>query len=142
MSALEGADRALQQLLALDRAIEGSLEGAAEVGAQVVVDEIRRRAPRRRGELAESVDHRARDTGRGYASRLVFVGAFYGFFLEYGTGPKTPQERQAMTIGEDFTKRSGRTPKRPFFRPGTDASRNDARNAMHRYIRWRTELIL
>lgn len=87
---------------------------AIAAGARIVAAEIARRAPRLTGELAASVeDTPARATGRG-ASARVEVAADHVASVEFGDRDEPP---------------------RPFIRPGLDASRRSARDAIARRLK-------
>lgn len=111
--ATEGFEKAERQLLAFDRGARSSLPRAAAAGAKVIKEEVKRRAPRDQGDLADSVEDEALEGGNGRAEHVVLVGEFYGVFQEYGTKKMAAQ---------------------PFFRPAIDAKKQEAAETMRRHI--------
>lgn len=87
---------------------EEKMKEAAKAGAEVLVQEARRRAPVRTGTLRDSVDMRYFKSSKTDASYLVFSSAWYADAVE-----KTP----------------GRN-KRPFMRPAFDAKQNEISRVM------------
>ena len=102
------------QLEQLDKRLSAAAETAPLAAANILAESVRSRAPRRSGDLAKSVgaaDVGATQQGAGVAK--VYVGAFYAWFLEYGTRKMSAK---------------------PFFRVGIQAAMKDAIAAMHNAI--------
>lgn len=129
-------DRALEQLRAFEKAVENSLDDAAEAGTQVVQQEARQRAPRRTGKLREGIKTRpGRHQSRRMRTHEVYVAPFHGAFLEFGTRGSTvkPDRAKALQLSEDVfrivTNPKGISP-RPFFRPAIDTTRYEVARVM------------
>lgn len=93
---------------AVDDAIQRALPRAAKAGIMEVKPEVQRRAPRDEGELLESIEDEAGDSGANSAEHTLKVGKFYARFVEYGHGGPRP------------------APAHPFFRPSVDMAEEAA----------------
>lgn len=96
--------RALGRLEALEKGIPLALPDAVAEGAVILRDEVKARAPRDRGDLADSIGDEAVEQTPNSATHAVFVGAFYARFQEYGTRHHAA---------------------RPFMRPAADTKRQE-----------------
>ena len=100
--------RAANRLRRISPEVSRALPRAAREGAELLAEEVERRAPVDAGDLKRTVDHRLVEQS---ATRVVWqthVGRFYAYWVEYGHGGPKP------------------APPHPFFRPAIAAKRNDA----------------
>ena len=90
---------AQKQLTDVDKVIQGSLEEAAMIPAQLIAQDAQARAPKRSGKLARSIEAKKGKSTANQGQAMVVVG-FPGRFQEFGVKHHPPQ---------------------PFFRPAADA---------------------
>lgn len=108
-------DDAARDLMQMDRAIQNALPIAAEQGSLPVKREAIARAPRgATRKLVRSIDDKEVESDRNHAVHAVVVGAYYGFFHEYGTS---------------------KMPAHPFVRPAADTKKPEVLAAMQRVIK-------
>lgn len=112
--------QALGQLGRLDGEMADVPEVVAAAGAQLVAAEAKRRAPVRTGALRDSIGSREGEAGPGRAEAEVFVGAFYGYWIEYGR----------RGVGAQA-----------FLRPAADYSRRKIRKLISSELRLRTRKV-
>ena len=93
--------KAIRTLRAINHAADNALPVATQSGAEVVRDDAKRRAPRRSGKLASSIEIKDGSKSPGFSESIVRVGEFYGLFHEFGTSKMAAH---------------------PFLRPAGDAS--------------------
>ena len=106
--------RALGHLKQMDGKIIGSLPAAAQAAGVILRQEVEQRAPvGSSGRLKASVGDRPGDRKPRSAEHLVYVGAFYSYFVEYGTRKMAAQ---------------------PFVRPAADSKQREMADAMRRVV--------
>ena len=97
----------------LHKAFAGVLEAVAgdelaqvlaEAGDEILVPDIKERAPRRTGDLAESIEAVVEEKGKDKGAAKVRATKFYGMFHEFGTS---------------------KMPARPFMRPSFDEHKDE-----------------
>lgn len=99
-------ERAAANLLKIGDAVREALPEAVAAGARPIAEEARRRAPRDRGDLVESIDDKPVAAKGNSATHAVVAGEFYSAFHEYGTSKMRAQ---------------------PFMRPAADTKKGEAR---------------
>lgn len=138
---IEGAE---EIKAALERAGDRAariLEGAVRAGAEPIRDEMSRRAPRDRGELAGHIEIEVAAKDR--TTVKVEAGPdrdhFYGLILELGAQAHeiTPQVKKALRIGGEFAANAEHPgiPAQPFMRPALDSKKDEAEKAIEHEIK-------
>lgn len=79
-------------------------QALAEAGDEILVPDIKQRAPRDRGDLVESIEALVEESGPEKGAAKVRATKFYGLFHEFGTS---------------------KMPAHPFMRPAFDEHKND-----------------
>lgn len=117
-------DRAAAELRQMDRVIQGALPTCARAGGQVLLPEVKQRAPRDDGDLQQSIRGRPGDRDNTSATYFVIVGVFYAPFVEYGHGGPHP------------------APPHPFLRPAADGKADEIAEAMEGVIQNQVRFVM
>lgn len=138
---IEGAEEIKAALKAIGVKAEKVLEDAVLEGAEEIRAETARRAPRKTGALAQSIEKKVTKIEPGRVT--VQVGPdrkhFYGLFLEFGTQAHeiTPKNKKALRLPEGIyaSAEHGGIRARPFIRPAFDEKKDEAEAAVGRVLR-------
>ncbi len=127
---VKGLDELLGKIARIGSALRGpGVEAGARAGAEVIAEEMRVRAPRRRGVLAGAIGTNLEESSSVRA--VVEVGpeadAFYGGIVEVGHAIK--RSRKGATLGY--------VPPHPFMRPALDSREGQASEAAASELRQR-----
>ena len=141
---ISGIEEALNKLAQLpEKAMEGASHGM-DIGLTRIRDGARVKAPHDTGKLRQSISYN-KDVGAGGISGQVTVGAEYGAYVEFGTGPKGQasysgnqaiayrQSGWVYKAGDGFRFTTGQ-PARPYlypsFKENGDAAKGDIINGI------------
>lgn len=141
MSFQDDVKKAAQELTAVELAISDGLPKATKIGAQMLVDEMKRRVAKRSGATARDLtveEELVNDAGAVYSAGPTAKRAFVAKFLEYGVGPVRGKLMRMVNLDE-FTRRVGARRKRPFMRPAADAKEMEIGRTIGNYINIRVK---
>lgn len=89
--------KAQKQLGDMDKRIKVALTAASKAGAEILRDEAKARAPVDTGNLRGSIDIRpGKNKTATSAEYVVFAGAWYAHFVEYGLRKRPKYPKQAF----------------------------------------------
>lgn len=113
---IDGLSDVQRKLEALEDAVAADvMEKAVLIGAKIIQEDASRRAPRRTGKLAKSIEIEVKEKSRNSVS--VAVGpskeAFYGKFVELGHAVVRGRRKAEKKV-------VGHVPAKPFLRPAID----------------------
>ncbi len=111
---LEGADELVRQLHRRGVSVSQARRSALGAGGEIVREAMARNAPRRRGELAESIEVGGYEETKSRASIHIYPRAFWGLYQEKGTRYHAAQ---------------------PFVRPAIDENEGPVQQAISRDLR-------
>jgi hypothetical protein len=136
---VSGADEVAAFFLSLPPKMSDALRSAANTGASVIKEEVIARAPRDKGILADNIYQKHIPEQSGDAIQTYHVSwrkkgkgdiPYYGAWVEYGHWFVPPKPKGITWKKHRTATKSVFVPAHPFLRPGYEAKKDAALEAM------------